>query len=71
MQSACPSKDITGSWHALHLIEIIPEDNNIAEYRLTSSIQLFLTVKNQSIGQATQNGSLTRQVNRIWNRLIK
>lgn len=58
-----PSKEITGSWHALHLVEIIPEENQkSAEYRLTSSIQLFLSVKNKIIGEAKQNGSLTRQV---------
>ena len=55
-------KEISGSWHALHLVEVIPEGNGMAEYRLTSSIQLFLNVTNSTIGSASQNGSLTRQV---------
>lgn len=54
---------ITGSWHSLHLIEVIPDDTQKkAEYRLTTSIQLYLTVRTPSIGEAKQNGTLTRQV---------
>lgn len=54
---------ITGAWHALHIVEVIPDEmKKVAEYRLTTSILLFLTVKNAAIGQARQNGTLTRQV---------
>lgn len=61
------ARDITGSWHAFHLVEVIPdEQSTTADYRLTSSIQLFLTVENEGIGKATQNGTLTRQVCIEW-----
>ena len=54
---------ITGSWHALHIVEVIPDEaKGMAEYRLTTSIQLFLTVKTAAVGEARQNGTLTRQV---------
>ena len=54
---------ITGSWHALHIVEVIPDEaKGMAEYRLTTSIQLFLTVKTTAVGEARQNGTLTRQV---------
>ena len=52
-----------GSWHALHIVEVIPDEaKGMAEYRLTTSIQLFLTVKTAAVGEARQNGTLTRQV---------
>ena len=54
---------ITGSWHALHIVEVIPDEaKGMAEYRLTTYFQIFLTVKTTTIGEARQNGTLTRQV---------
>ena len=56
----------SGSWHSFHLVEVIPEENGKrAEYRLTTSIQLFLTLHNATVGTVKQNGSLTRQASSI------
>ena len=54
--------DTSGSWHSIHIIEIIPDlDKKTAEYRLTTSIQLYLTLDNQTVGTVKQNGTITRQ----------
>lgn len=61
-----PQQEAYGSWHSLHLIEIIPDaSQRKAEYRLTTSIQLYLTIENKSIGVAKQNGTLTRQASSV------
>lgn len=61
-----PQQEACGSWHSLHLIEIIPDaSQKKAEYRLTTSIQLYLTIENKSIGMAKQNGTLTRQASSV------
>ena len=57
-----PKQEAYGSWHSIHLVEVIPDiSQKKAEYRLTSSIQLYLTIKGSAIGVAKQNGTLTRQ----------
>ena len=54
--------DTSGSWHSIHIIEIIPNsEKKTAEYRLTTSIQLYLTLDNQKVGNVKQNGTITRQ----------
>lgn len=61
-----PQQETYGSWHSLHLIEIIPDSSQKkAEYRLTTSIQLYLTIENKLIGVAKQNGTLTRQASSV------
>ena len=54
--------DTSGSWHSIHIVEIIPDlAKKTAEYRLTTSIQLYLTLNNQEVGTVKQNGTITRQ----------
>ena len=57
----------SGSWHSSHLIEIIPDaQKKRAEYRLTTSIQLYLTLENEMVGTVKQNGTVTRQHSEVF-----
>ncbi|XP_072980959.1 F-actin-capping protein subunit beta [Typha angustifolia] len=52
-----------GSWDAIHVIEVGPEEEGIAHYCLTSTIMLSLTTENKSSGTFNLSGSIRRQMN--------
>ncbi|PIA47890.1 hypothetical protein AQUCO_01400468v1 [Aquilegia coerulea] len=52
-----------GSWDAIHVIEVGPEDEGIAHYCLTSTVMLSLTTRDESSGTFSLSGSIRRQMN--------
>ncbi|XP_020103928.1 probable F-actin-capping protein subunit beta isoform X2 [Ananas comosus] len=55
-----------GSWDAIHVIEVGPEEEGTARYCLTSTIMLSLTTENKPSGTFNLSGSIRRQ----WQRVI-
>ncbi|VFQ94994.1 unnamed protein product [Cuscuta campestris] len=51
-----------GSWDAIHVIQVGPEDEGTAHYSLTSSVMLSLTTNNESSGTFNLSGSIRRQM---------
>ena len=51
-----------GSWDSIHVIEVIEGQNNVAVYKLTTTVMLNIGVDKQSVGETSFSGSLTRQV---------
>ncbi|XP_050105421.1 probable F-actin-capping protein subunit beta isoform X2 [Malus sylvestris] len=51
-----------GPWDAIHVIEVGPEEEGTAHYRLTSTVMLPLTTDNESSGTFTLSGSIRRHV---------
>ncbi|XP_062175530.1 probable F-actin-capping protein subunit beta isoform X4 [Alnus glutinosa] len=54
-----------GAWGAIHVIEVGPEEEGTAHYRLTSTVMLSLTTDNESSGTFSLSGSIRRQTIRI------
>uniref|UniRef100_A0A6V7QVF3 F-actin-capping protein subunit beta n=1 Tax=Ananas comosus var. bracteatus TaxID=296719 RepID=A0A6V7QVF3_ANACO len=52
-----------GSWDAIHVIEVGPEEEGTARYCLTSTIMLSLTTENKPSGTFNLSGSIRRQMN--------
>ncbi|XP_050105423.1 probable F-actin-capping protein subunit beta isoform X3 [Malus sylvestris] len=52
-----------GPWDAIHVIEVGPEEEGTAHYRLTSTVMLPLTTDNESSGTFTLSGSIRRHMN--------
>ncbi|KAI3465413.1 hypothetical protein Pfo_022076 [Paulownia fortunei] len=52
-----------GSWDAIHVIEVGPEEEETARYCLTSSVMLSLTTNDESSGTFNLSGSIRRQMN--------
>ncbi|KAL8514243.1 hypothetical protein ACS0TY_013388 [Phlomoides rotata] len=52
-----------GSWEAIHVIEVGPEEEENARYCLTSSVMLSLTTNDDSSGTFSLSGSIRRQMN--------
>ncbi|XP_042475300.1 probable F-actin-capping protein subunit beta [Macadamia integrifolia] len=54
-----------GSWDAIHVIEVGPEEEGTTHYCLTSTVMLSLTTHTESSGSGTFNlsGSIRRQMN--------
>ncbi|KAB1220795.1 hypothetical protein CJ030_MR3G008563 [Morella rubra] len=51
-----------GAWDAIHVIEVGPEEEGMAHYRLTSTVMLSLTTDNDSSGTFSLSGSIRRQM---------
>ncbi|XP_062175528.1 probable F-actin-capping protein subunit beta isoform X2 [Alnus glutinosa] len=51
-----------GAWGAIHVIEVGPEEEGTAHYRLTSTVMLSLTTDNESSGTFSLSGSIRRQL---------
>lgn len=51
-----------GSWDAIHVIEVGPEEEDMASYCLTSSVMLSLTTNDESSGTFNLSGSIRRQM---------
>ncbi|KAJ8510378.1 hypothetical protein OPV22_000812 [Ensete ventricosum] len=51
-----------GSWDAVHVIEVGPEEEGTAHYCLTSTVMLSLTTENKSSGTFNLSGSIRRQM---------
>lgn len=49
-----------GAWEAIHVIEVGPEEHDIAHYRLTSTVMLSLTT--DTSGTFNLSGSIRRQM---------
>ncbi|KAG0461865.1 hypothetical protein HPP92_020341 [Vanilla planifolia] len=47
-----------GSWEAIHLIEVGPEENGKAHYRLTSTVMLSMTIEDEPSGTFNLSGSI-------------
>lgn len=52
-----------GSWDAIHVIEVGPEDEGVSRYCLTSTVMLSLTTRDESSGTFSLSGSIRRQMN--------
>lgn len=52
-----------GTWDAIHVIEVGPEDEGTAHYCLTSTVMLSLTTNNEYSGTFNLSGSIRRQMN--------
>lgn len=50
-----------GSWDSIHVIEVIEGQNNIAIYKLTTTVLLSMGVDKEAVGETSFAGSLTRQ----------
>ncbi|XP_078160629.1 subunits of heterodimeric actin filament capping protein Capz superfamily isoform X1 [Carex rostrata] len=51
-----------GSWDAIHVIEVNPEEDGTARYCLTSTIMLSLATENNTSGTFNLAGSIRRQM---------
>ncbi|KAL0015769.1 hypothetical protein SO802_002838 [Lithocarpus litseifolius] len=51
-----------GGWDAIHVIEVGPEEEGVAHYRLTSTVMLSLTTDNELSGTFSLSGSIRRQM---------
>ncbi|KAL3351744.1 hypothetical protein AABB24_020028 [Solanum stoloniferum] len=51
-----------GAWDAIHVIEVGPEEEEIVQYCLTSTVMLTLTTDNESSGSFNLSGSIRRQM---------
>ncbi|KAK9110578.1 hypothetical protein Sjap_018638 [Stephania japonica] len=52
-----------GSWDAIHVIEVGPEEDGTSRYCLTSTVMLSLMTDAQSSGTFSLSGSIRRQMN--------
>ncbi|XAR62229.1 hypothetical protein NMG60_11016914 [Bertholletia excelsa] len=52
-----------GSWDAIHVVQVSPEEEGMAHYCLTSTVMLSLTTNNESSGTFNLSGSIRRQMN--------
>ncbi|KAL5703542.1 hypothetical protein ACHQM5_022078 [Ranunculus cassubicifolius] len=52
-----------GSWDAIHVIQVGPEDEGVSHYCLTSTVMLSLTTRDESSGTFSLSGSIRRQMN--------
>lgn len=50
-----------GTWDSINVIEVIPKGNTMAEYRLTSTVILYMETNCEATGKVSFAGSLTRQ----------
>ncbi|PON48965.1 F-actin-capping protein subunit beta [Parasponia andersonii] len=53
-----------GAWDAIHVIEVGPEEEGTAHYRLTSTVMLSLTTNNDASGMFSLSGSIRREGHR-------
>ncbi|KAJ3673353.1 hypothetical protein LUZ60_006727 [Juncus effusus] len=51
-----------GSWDAIHVIEVSPEEEGMARYCLTSTVMLSLTNEKKTLGSFNLAGSIRRQM---------
>jgi len=58
--------DVKGCWDSIHVIEVEEKSNGqSADYKLTSTVMLWLQTNQQNAGTMNLGGSLTRQVRLI------
>eukprot|EP00898_Chlorokybus_atmophyticus_P001643 jgi/Chlat1/247/Chrsp1S03151 len=55
----------SGSWDAIHVVEVEPASKSQSLYRLTSTVMLSLTTRSQKTGLNSVSGSLTRQAEQV------
>ncbi|KAH9322413.1 hypothetical protein KI387_017052 [Taxus chinensis] len=51
-----------GVWDAIHVIEVVIQDEGTAHYCLTSTVMLSMTTNDRSSGTFNLSGSITRQM---------
>ncbi|EGF97647.1 uncharacterized protein MELLADRAFT_41209 [Melampsora larici-populina 98AG31] len=56
-----PSDQLKGTWDSIHVFETTERGRN-AQYKLTSTVMLHLVKSNESLGELSLAGSMTRQV---------
>nr|BAN40777.1 F-actin-capping protein subunit beta, putative [Entamoeba invadens] len=56
-----------GTWDSINVIEVIPKGKDKAEYRLTSTVILYLETNTEATGKVSFAGSLTRQNEKTLN----
>ncbi|KAH9823914.1 F-actin-capping protein subunit beta [Melampsora americana] len=55
-----PSDQLKGTWDSIHVFETTERGRN-AQYKLTSTVMLHLVKSNESLGELSLAGSMTRQ----------
>jgi len=53
-----------GAWDSVHVLEAIHNEDNTAQYQLTSTVMLFIQTSDKHTGNVSLEGSLTRQEQR-------
>eukprot|EP01120_Amphizonella_sp_Union-15-10_P010514 TRINITY_DN4217_c0_g1_i1.p1 TRINITY_DN4217_c0_g1~~TRINITY_DN4217_c0_g1_i1.p1 ORF type:complete len:281 (+),score=46.96 TRINITY_DN4217_c0_g1_i1:130-972(+) len=53
-----------GCWDSTHVLEVIHNDNNTAQYQLTSTVMLTVETKDNETGTVSLAGTITRQEER-------
>lgn len=61
---------MNGAWDSIHVFEVHERGRN-ANYKLTSTVMLYMITKGQELGDMNLSGSMTRQVKhshiyKIW-----
>lgn len=55
------SRKIRDSWDSIHVLEVT-ESSKSANYKLTSTVMLYMLTEKPDTGDVSLSGSLTRQV---------
>lgn len=50
-----------GGWDSIHIVEVTETDSKSAQYKLTTSIMLTMSVEKAEVGSTNWSGTLTRQ----------
>eukprot|EP01088_Endostelium_zonatum_P006008 TRINITY_DN18113_c0_g1_i1.p1 TRINITY_DN18113_c0_g1~~TRINITY_DN18113_c0_g1_i1.p1 ORF type:complete len:272 (+),score=66.33 TRINITY_DN18113_c0_g1_i1:80-895(+) len=68
------NQPMKGTWDSIHVVEVTPDPKNgQGQYKLTSTVMLFIETQTPETGRITLAGSLTRQdaknlkINKDWN----
>ena len=56
---------MNGAWDSIHVFEVHERGRN-ANYKLTSTVMLYMITKGQELGDMNLSGSMTRQVCRYF-----
>lgn len=55
------ARRMKGAWDSIHVFEVQERGRN-AQYKLTSTIMLYMITNNQDLGNLNLSGSMTRQI---------
>lgn len=55
------ARRMKGAWDSIHVFEVQERGRN-AQYKLTSTIMLYMITSNQELGNLNLSGSMTRQI---------
>ena len=56
---------MTGTWDSINVIEVIPQGTDKAQYTITSTIMMYMKTSNDTTGEISFTGSLTRQNSKV------